>query len=237
MLKGEIMLKTVFNRVEKKYLLNEDDYQKIKEVINKHMTLDKYDKYSLYNIYYDNENDLLIRKSLEKPLYKEKLRVRSYYPPSNNDQVFVEIKKKYQGVVNKRRIIITKEEADLFLNQHQLPNNHQITKEIDYLVKKYQLIPKLFLAYDRIAYASDDDFRVTFDNNIRYRTHDLDLSNCTYDDKLLNDNEYLMEVKCHNSYPLWFSNILTKYQIYPCSFSKYGNIYLKLLKERMIKNV
>lgn len=227
----------VFNRQEKKYLLSEDAYQILLQKIQEHMDPDAYNRdgacYSICNLYYDTLDDRLIRSSIEKPVYKEKLRLRSYGTPNATDQVFIEIKKKYKNVVNKRRTGLQLIAANDYLEHNIMPDeespglNHQVMREIDYFKKFYQIVPKVYLSYNRKAYfeKNNGDFRITFDQDITTRRYDLDLALGSYGDKLLPDHVYLMEIKINRAVPLWFTKILSELQIYPVSFSKYGMEY------------
>lgn len=228
------MIQKVFNRYEKKYLLTEQEYCAIRKRLEEYMEEDQYGLHTIRNIYYDTADDELIRTSLEKPKYKEKFRVRCYGEPDAESNYFLEIKKKYKGVVNKRRIVMKPEEAKAYLEQGQKPKEQsQIFKEVDYVWNRYQLMPKVYLAYDRIALfgKEDPEFRVTFDQNIRSRDFALNLENDAETTKLLEDGYYLMEVKISNAMPLWFVKILTELRIHSTSFSKYGNVYRKSLEE------
>ncbi len=223
----------VFDRIEKKYILDETKYNIITQEIKKHMQLDQYHKkqYTISSIYLDTDNFDMIRKSLEKTTYKEKVRLRSYDTPNINDDVFLEIKKKYMGLGNKRRIKIKLKEAYDFI-EGKIQNKTQIGKELEYIIKKNNLKPKIFIAYDRLAF-EQKKFRITLDYNIRYRTENINLENGS-SGKLLDKNIYILEAKAQNAYPKWFIELLNKERIYPSSFSKYGNIYKKIKKERMI---
>lgn len=220
----------VFKRVEKKYLLSEDLYQKLFEKMNNYITVDTYDFSTICNIYFDTDDYLLVNRSIEKPIYKEKVRLRSYGVPKKNSKVFLEIKKKYKGVVGKRRVSAPLKEFYTYFDTGKYPNvDTQIMNEIDYCFKFYNLKPKVFLAYDRYSYKGKDDsnFRITFDKNIRSRTDNLYLENGDNGMLLLDKNCYIMEVKTLGAYPLWFARILSELNIYPTSFSKYGNVYKK----------
>lgn len=220
----------VFKRVEKKYLLSEDLYQKLFEKINNYISVDTYDFSTICNIYFDTDDYLLVNRSIEKPIYKEKVRLRSYGVPKKNSKVFLEIKKKYKGVVGKRRVSAPLKELYTYFDTGKYPTvDTQIMNEIDYCFKFYNLKPKVFLAYDRYSYKGKDDsnFRITFDKNIRSRTDNLYLENGDNGMLLLDKNCYIMEVKTLGAYPLWFARILSELNIYPTSFSKYGNVYKK----------
>ncbi|SHO44641.1 polyphosphate polymerase domain-containing protein [Anaerocolumna xylanovorans] len=233
---NEIKSNNTFERIEKKYLLSSKDYDLLKNRLLPYMKMDQYGLHTICNIYFDTENYELVRNSIEKPVYKEKLRLRSYGVPTGNSKVFLEIKKKYKGIVYKRRVSITLEEAVRYLGHGIKPAiDNQILREIDYFIHFYKPIPKVYLAYDRIALygITDPDIRITFDQNIRSRLTDLDLSKGDYGKYLLDQSNVLMEIKVPAAYPLWLANILSDLRIYPASFSKYGNVYKEnLLEER-----
>ena len=185
--------------------------------------------YTIANIYFDTPDDYLIRTSLSKPEYKEKLRLRSYGVPTKNEKVFLEIKKKYKGIVNKRRTALTLSDAYDFVKTGKAPEfkeymNKQVLSELQYFLKIYDLSPKLYLAYDRIAYFEKDnqDLRISFDMNIRSRRYDLALEHGDYGEKLLPEGVYLMEIKTSLAKPLWLTKMLSELDIKRVSFSKYG---------------
>lgn len=220
----------IFERVETKYVLSKEEYELLMKKIHKHLNQDEYFKTTICNIYFDTDNYNLINKSIDKPIYKEKVRLRSYNVPSLSDYVFFEIKSKFKGTVYKRRIKIKLSDYYNYLINHQYDENNQIMKEIDYLITRYNLKPKLMLSYDRTSYYDKDNknFRITFDQNIRSRDDELNLE---YGDagKLYFDKPmYIMELKSLGSLPIWFTKVLSNLKIYPKSFSKYGNIYKKM---------
>lgn len=224
------MVQTVFNRYEKKYLMPEPVYMELRRRLDPYMQEDEYGLHTICNIYYDTPDSYLIRRSIEKPEYKEKLRLRSYGIPTPDSKVFLEIKKKYHKVVNKRRIQLKLREAYDYVERGIRPKkDSQILREIDFFLQRYPLVRGLYLAYDRIALFGKEDssFRVTFDQNIRSRRSLMGLENGDYGEKLLPDGYYLMESKVMGATPLWFTEILSDLAIYPVSFSKYGNIYKK----------
>lgn len=228
------MAQTVFNRYEKKYIMPEEIYEELRYRLKPYMEEDKYGLHTICNIYYDTPDALLIRRSIEKPKYKEKLRLRSYGIPNLESKVFLEIKKKYRKVVNKRRIELTLQEAYDYVERGIHPNMEgQIVNEIDFFLKRYPLEKSLYLAYDRIALFGKEDsqFRITFDENIRSRRKFMGLENGDKGELLLPKGYYLMESKIMGTTPLWFTEILSELDIYPTSFSKYGNIYKKEMGE------
>ncbi len=226
------MVQNNFRRVEKKYLLDENTYHKLMDVIEPYLEHDEYFKSSIYNIYFDTKDNDLIIKSLQKPTFKEKVRLRSYGVPTLDDMVFFELKYKYKGVIGKRRVRMKLSDFYLYLNGKYKPNS-QIMKEIDYVFKYYDLKPAIYIGYDRLSYKglSKEYLRITFDSNLRSRREDLKLESNKKGKKLFSENKYIMEIKTLGSMPKWLVDALSKLKIYPSSFSKYGEIYKQELKE------
>ncbi len=223
----------VFNRFEHKYMLDRKTFETVLAVMDAYMELDSHNEnhmpYTIANIYYDTDDDYLIRKSLSKPKYKEKLRLRAYGVPKETQKVFLEIKKKCNGIVNKRRTTLLLKEAYDFVKTGIAPAekdymNEQVLKEITYFLQIYDLKPKLYLAYDRIAYfeKGNADLRISFDTNIRSRRYDLRLDAGDYGEELLASDVFLMEIKTSLAKPLWLTDMLTELHIKRRSFSKYG---------------
>ena len=233
------MAQTVFNRVEKKFMLTQDKFENIWTDLMEQMEVDAYGGHTICNLYYDTPTDELIRNSIEKPVYKEKLRLRSYGVPDKDSDVFLEIKKKYDGIVNKRRIVLGLEEAYAYLDEHKRPDRKsQILNELDYFLSHYPLEPKVYLAYERVALfgKEDNEFRVTFDTNIRARTNHLRLEEGSDGAYILEPGNHIMEVKITNSTPLWFAKLLSKHGIVSSSFSKYGTFYKKQVEQTIKMN-
>lgn len=234
----------VFNRYEVKYLMDSVTFEKIQQQLVEYMELDEYNKknsfYTISNIYYDTMDNYLIRNSLSKPKYKEKLRLRAYGVPSVEDKVYLEIKKKFNGIVNKRRTKLVLNEAYEFVNTGDKPElksymNKQVLNEIDYLIKLYNPVPKLYLAYDRKAFfgINNRDLRITFDTNIRSRREDLRLESGDHGNYLLPEGIWLMEVKAEKTIPMWLSRMLSKHKLYKTSFSKYGTEYKNMILDKI----
>jgi len=231
----------VFNRYENKYLLDNEAYYKFYNQLLEYMELDDFNKqhefYSITNLYYDTEHNTLIRNSLAKPKYKEKLRLRAYGVPNQDTKVYLEIKKKVFGLVNKRRTSLKLNEAYDFVATGMEPEfkdymNKQVIEEIKYFLTRYDLQPKVYLSYDRKALfcKNNRDLRITFDTNIRSRRYDLKMEHGVHGEPLLEPGQWLMEVKAENTIPVWLAKMLSEHQMYRTSFSKYGNEYKKMLK-------
>ena len=230
----------VFRRYELKYLLTEQQKQAVLSAMESHMALDRYGRTTIRNLYYDTDNYLLIRRSIEKPVYKEKLRVRCYGPAAPEDKVFVELKKKYDGVVYKRRISLPQQEAMAWLSRSRdAGQRNQISAEVDYFLDHYRTLkPRVFLSYEREAYYARDgsDFRVTFDDTVLCRQEDLSLSAEIGGTPLLPDGLVLMELKCAGGIPMWMTRVLSSEGIRKTSFSKYGTAYKNMIFPQLQKS-
>ena len=214
-------------------MLTPEQKDKILRAMSDRMELDKYGRTTIRNVYLDTDNYRLIRRSMEKPMYKEKLRIRSYSQASADSTVFVELKNKYDRVVYTRRIPLCERDAMSWVCRRQAcPTDTQISREIDYFIDFYgKLEPTVFLSYEREAYYQKDggDFRVTFDHNVLCRQTDVDLCSHVYGEPILPDGKILMELKCSGGIPLWMVEVLSCEHIYKTSFSKYGTAYSTLI--------
>ena len=229
--------KAVFKRHELKYILSKEQKEHILKSIEPYMQLDEYGRTTIQNIYFDTENYRLIRRSIEKPDYKEKLRVRRYVNKNTGNKVFVEIKKKYEKIVYKRRLSLQEEDAMQWLTG-KIPCevDSQIGREIDYFLQYYgTLKPALFLSYEREAYYSQDgsDFRITFDENVRCRQERIMFQSDAGGIFVLDEDKVLMEIKCSGGMPMWMAEILSREKIYKTSFSKYGTAYQNIIYPKL----
>lgn len=223
----------VFKRKEVKYLLDVDQLAALMPILEAHMVPDAFPHSSISNLYYDTPDFRMIRRSLEKPQYKEKLRLRSYGTPGDSSQVFPEIKKKAQGIVYKRRVSLPYTQAMDYLAGDGPRQSGQIFRELDWMLFAYQnLEPRVFLSYERDSWAArQGDLRLTLDRDILWRTHGLDLRQGPWGDTLLAPGQTLMEVKIPGATPLWLSGALSRLGIFPVSYSKYGRVYESLCKQ------
>lgn len=220
---------SVMKRYELKYILTKEQLEYSKEKIAEYMKVDKYGLTSIASLYYDTPDFNLVTKSIEKPKYKEKIRLRSYGLAKENTPVFLEVKRKLEGIVYKRRIVSTENEVDQFMNNEGELKNDQISRELEAFKENYgSLEPKYLIIYDRVAYYQDDsDLRITIDMNPRYRVNDLNLHTSMDGISLLEEGSAILEVKVQHSIPLWLVDILTKGKIYQSSFSKVGTAHIR----------
>lgn len=220
-----------FKRHKIKYLITINQYINLMNYLSDKVEKDVFYKSTIYNVYYDTDNFELIRKLIEKPIYKEKLRIRSYNKPTLDSSVYVELKKKYDYIAYKRREKIA---YKYVLNNSFLEGAEtQIDKEIKYFNDFYDgLTPKMFLSYEREAYYFKDDkqIRITFDTNIKYRTENVNLLPSISDIKLLPNNFVLMELKVPFSIPYDLTKYLSSEKIFKTPFSKYGTAYKQIHK-------
>ena len=233
---------SVMKRYELKYILTKEQVVYFQEKILKHMKIDKYGLTTISSIYYDTPSCTLINKSIEKPAYKEKIRLRSYGLAKDDSPVFLEIKRKNEKIVYKRRIVTTEKKADLFFTQNEEFGKEQISRELQAFKENYGvLVAKYLIIYDRIAYYQDNsDLRITLDMNPRYRVDDLNLHTSVEGMPLLGEEEAILEVKVQHSVPLWLVKILNEGRIYQNSFSKVGTAHKremgKLAKKEILIN-
>lgn len=224
---------SVFRRCEKKYLVTREQYDALARVLAPRMERDRFSESTISNIYYDTPDFRLIRRSLDRPMYKEKLRLRTYRTPDDATEAFVEIKKKYDHIVYKRRIGMNYQQAVDYLAGAPAPEKTQISDEIDWFCRFYEgLRPAMCIFYDRLAVFDREmpDLRVTFDSAIRWRTDDLNLAHGTRGELLLDPSVRLMEIKIPGATPLWLAHALSEAGVFPSHFSKYGAAYQTMIR-------
>ncbi len=233
----------IFKRIEKKYLLTLEQHSAFMSLIGDKIIPDEHGKSTIQSLYLDTPDFRLIRASIDakgykESEYKEKLRLRSYGVPKDDSKVFLEIKKKFKGVVYKRRVSMRMAEAIRYFETGEKPKDSQIMREIDYAMHYYgQPKPAALLCYEREAYYIKDlpSHRITFDTGVRYRDFSLDLRLGNKGEVIQPPNTVLMEIKTDGAMPLWLSSALDQCKIYPATFSKYGTAY-RLMFERSQNN-
>ncbi len=223
-----------FKRYEKKFLITKKQSDALLQRIGDRIIPDKYGETVICNLYYDTPDYLLIRRSLDKPRYKEKLRVRCYGVPQSDSVAFIEIKKKFQKVVYKRRLDTTYSQAVNYLKTGQINISGQIKNELDWFLKSYKgLRPSTAVFYTRKAFFATEnpDLRITIDKDVMWRRDGLDLTLGAYGEPLLVDDARLLEIKIPGAVPVWLAHILSELDIFPISYSKYGKAFLSFIKE------
>lgn len=226
-----------FQRYEKKYVLTPEQYDHFFSLLQQNMKVDQYGLHTICNVYYDTDHYDLIRRSIQKPVYKEKFRLRSYGVPGESDDIFAEIKKKYRGIVYKSRIAAPWDDIQRMITEGcVLPVSQQIQEEMQWLIRRYRPVPKVYLAYERIAMEEKKNpavgLRITFDRNIRWRKEKLNLCAGDEGQPVLPEERIVMEVKTPLAVPLWMVSMLSECRIYPGSFSKYGTCYQRHIVSR-----
>ena len=220
-----------FQRVEQKYLLTGEQYGALRRGMAPYVKPDVYRHYTICSIYCDTEDFAIVRNSLDKPVYKEKLRLRSYGVPGSRDTAFVELKKKFDGVVYKRRVTVTAAQAAECVCTGRLRRDDQISREINWFLHSWQPAPAAYIGYDREAWSGieDNDLRITFDTNLRARDWDLDLRAGDFGELILPSECILMELKFTGGAPMWLARLLSENGVRHASFSKYGTYYKVLM--------
>ncbi len=230
----------VFRRYEKKYRIDRRTMKQLMEQFADKTVADQFGHYTIRNIYFDTDNYAIIRRSIEKPVYKEKLRLRCYGDINQSGKIYLELKKKFKREVFKRRVSMSAGELDRYLEDKARPEgSQQILQEIEYFLSYYKPHPKIFIAYDRTALSGleDTNLRITFDENIRFRTQDLNLQAGANGQQILGCDQILMEIKIPGVMPLWLCQVLCRLEIYPISFSKVGYCYQNHICESMPKTI
>lgn len=227
----------VMKRYELKYIINSEQEAFFKEKIKGHMEPDAFGKTSIGTVYYDTPDSRLVNRSIEKPMFKEKLRLRSYGLATDDSPVFLELKRKAYGIVYKRRVQSTIPLVQKFLDgEGDICAGGQINREIVYFRDLYRnLSPKCLIIYDRTAYFEPGgDLRLTIDNNPRYRVTDIDLRVSMEGIPLLPPGGSVLEIKVQEAMPLWLAHILDEGGIYKSSFSKYGEAYKRQIMQSYV---
>lgn len=224
----------IFKRIEKKYRINSREKDALLSLCGDLLVPDAHGRSTISSLYLDTPSHLLVRNSIDAKVYKEKLRIRSYGTPKLDDKIFFEIKKKFEGVVYKRRVSMTLDKAYDYIADQTRPEESQIMSEIDYTMRFYGIPkPSMLVSYEREAYfvKNEPNLRLTFDNSVRYRENDLFLEKGSNGKEILDKDEFILEIKTDGAMPLWLAHILDELTILPSSFSKYGTSYLDTLKK------
>ncbi len=235
-----------FERIEKKFWMTREQFEKLSECLVANMRKNEYGLSEICNIYYDTPDFSLIRNSIERPLFKEKIRLRSYGIPNDDTPVFVEIKKKLNGIGYKRRIKVPYCDAlRLMKGNRVFSSQPQIENEILDFINRYHPEPQVYLTYKRIALSGkeDSDFRVTIDTDLRYKLYDEQTPLSNDGNYIMDDSSMiLMEIKSSSAIPEWLLSEMSRLKIYQAPFSKIGTCYLKhiapnTINGKIIKNM
>lgn len=223
-----------FARVETKYLLTLSQADQIEEsLIREGFERLSFGSPTVQSLYYDTADYALIRASLERPSYKEKLRLRAYGEAGHITNTFLEIKKKYRGVVYKRRTAMGLTQAAEALRTGLMPGEAgQVGREALYMARRYGLSPAAVILYDRDAWISKvhPEVRITFDRNLSFRDWAMDLNCPDRGLSLIRADQRLMEIKTGGAYPLWLVRLLEEAGARRTHFSKYGLAYRKFIQ-------
>ena len=236
-------MQSIFKRYEKKYFITEKQQKVLRKTLPQYMIPDQYGEYLVQNLYYDTDNWDVIRTSIEKPAYKEKMRLRCYGEATGDSKFYLELKKKFKGVVYKRRIAIPEQSLIEDSVRGIVSATHsQISRELDFYLQSNTVSEKIYISYQRVAFAGieDSELRVTFDTDIRFRLDDLRFANSSADQIILPKGMILMEIKALGGMPLWMARVLSENEIFPTTFSKFGvcytdHIYRQMCDERKVR--
>jgi len=232
-------MQNIFRRCEKKYLITSEQGAALQRLIGCYTAIDRQGEYLIRDLYYDTANWDIISKSIEKPSYKEKLRLRLYGEYNSESQGFLEMKRRYDGIVYKRRIAFPLGELkNCSVREIVSADDSQISREISYFLKINPVLEKIHIAYKRAAYIGIEDkgLRITFDRDIGFHlcsliSNKFDEYNPDNDHQILDSNQMLMEIKTEGAIPLWLTRALSENNIFPVSFSKFGTCYARYISK------
>lgn len=232
-------MQKVFKRYEKKYLITSEQAKALQTLFLSHMTVGDYDTYWVQNLYFDTANWDVIHRSMQQPYYKEKMRLRYYGTMDMQNPIFLELKKKYAGIVYKRRLALPLHAKEQGLVQALNEEGSQIARELHFHLKSKQVKEKMFISCKRRAYKGkeDTDLRITLDSEIRYRADNLHFGDPQDGKLVLEDDLQVMEIKTHTSIPLWLSRYCSENNIFASPFSKYARCYTDYCLQENTKKV
>jgi len=218
----------IITRQEVKYLISRASHDALLRDLANHLVPNKFFAQTIHNVYFDNDTNDLILRSIEKKEFKDKLRLRAYHMDGELGNPLIELKKKYKGTSYKRRIKLTIEQARDLINGGALNHTGQIADEMRFLIARTGCTPKMYIGYDRASYdvVGHDDLRITFDSNVRCRTTNLDFAPNPADKNIIDADHYILEIKAADTFPLWLTDALTRNGIFPQSFSKYARAFV-----------
>ena len=225
----------IFKRYEAKYLITDAQAAQLLTVFSQHMTKGQFDTYLVQNLYYDTENWDVVRRSITKPVYKEKMRLRCYGLPERESKLFLELKKKYKGIVYKRRIGFPNEKLSACGVQDLVAGeSSQISRELTSYLQTHPVYERMYISHTRHALAgrADTGLRITFDTDLRYRLEDLVFEKPNTGTSILPPGQIIMEIKTPGGMPLWLTRTLSAHKVYPTSFSKYGRCYTDYIQRQ-----
>ena len=209
-----------FERYEKKYIISKTQASEMIAFLKLHMALDRHHNpehivpYKIHSYYLDDHEAHIIKKSIEKPSYKEKYRLRWY---NDLTKLFLEVKIKHLKRSHKKRFEITQKELELQDYRTLIKTSYHygyLNALTHASIEKYCLID-----YERIAFDdTDKGIRVTFDFNVSYT-----FDNASYP---LHDEDFvILEIKYRDAFPIFLSSYLSEHKIYSRSLSKIGRSY------------
>lgn len=222
--------KEIFSRYELKYLISYETYLAFAEQLSQKMKNDQFGnmgKYNIISLYFDSDDHTIYYETRNNLPFRQKLRLRIYNNATLDTVSFLELKQKFNRVVNKRRTKLKLGDAYQYLEQYNSDDisvsNRQIMAEVDSFRSLYRLKPELIVSYDRHAFigVEEEDLRVTFDYNLRCRKDDLRIESGPHGMRFVDPHLVVMEVKVTHSVPLWLSRLLSDYACPRKSVSKY----------------
>ncbi len=229
-----------FSRFELKYILTREQQDFFASILPEYIepdsSGDKYGRYSITSLYYDTDDYQAYWDKIEGHKFRRKVRVRIYGNPTATPETlcFAEIKQRINKTLQKKRVYISYASAEALCGaSDDIPEETgmsgvdlETVSEIRYLQSTLQLRPAAVVSYDRMAFEGseyDDGLRITFDTNLKGRTHDLTLLGTDNgENKFFIPPEWcIMEIKVNYRIPYWLTEMIGKYRFTLRRVSKY----------------
>ncbi len=229
-----------FERLELKYLINEQIARMIQTEISPYCGPDPYNPpergkgYNIYSLYLDTPANSFYRAKIRNEPDRVKLRARTY---SATSPVHLEVKRKVRDVIEKTRVAVARETveraaAGLEIPLNDTPDHWGYLSRFSYLMTLTGARPILLVRYEREAYVSRVDryARVTFDRKVdtqRVRGWDLIGREKAWQSleadwiEAGGPSPVLLELKCETLVPRWLSQLIQRHHLRLQGFSKY----------------
>jgi len=221
----------VFDRWELKYVVTVKQMYQLMHALKNYVVLDENGDDGLYkikSIYYDSHDFKFYHEKMNGNKYRQKVRLRGYNNVAYNDDVYFEIKQRYNTTVQKRRAELKLSDA-YELMKHPLDAEQYADKkrivldEIRYLSSMHALEAKAIVSYDRKAYMGkyEDGLRITFDTNLKCRKENLNLEEYHKEKYFVHPSLAVLEIKTNEKVPIWLVSLIQRFEIEAHRVSKY----------------
>ncbi|HSV86193.1 MAG TPA: polyphosphate polymerase domain-containing protein [Levilinea sp.] len=224
-----------FNRFELKYLVSMQQAEAFKQSLLAYLVPDNHGdgqgSYGVTSLYYDGPEYRFYWEKIDGIRFRRKLRIRHYLngqPLADDQPVYVEIKQRLNRVTQKRRLVLSYQDALRLCNEHQWPQHttgdNATAEEIMSMLWQYDLRPASVVTYNRLALVGTDydiGLRVTFDRDLHCRNHPLTLQDSQSDTLMYPADWCIIEIKANERVPYWLTGEVARHQLSLMRVSKY----------------